>query len=146
MKTSMLNSGLSQIAPEMAIMSQEIQNMRAGADKMAKLMDEQIKQMIKQGCHSEEAENGLNQKIHKIEQHVTSIEENLRKSELESASLHTENRKLKSENERLANENATYKRELRQKREDIQAARKKMNESMDALLGPHELVGVQANQ
>lgn len=134
MKTSMFTSGLSQINPEMAILSEEIENMRTGAAKMAKVMDEEIKKIIKKRCVSEEVENDLKQKVHDMERHVISIEEQLRRCGNEIGSLHTQNEKLKSENERLTNENAAYKRELlelRQKKAEMQA----VYNTMGALLG-----------
>ena len=59
LKSSMLSSGLSQIDPEMATISQEIDNMRTGAAKMAHAMQEKIRQIIAKNCMYAEADNRL---------------------------------------------------------------------------------------
>ena len=122
LKSSMLSSGLSQIDPEMATISQEIDNMRTGAAKMAHAMQEKIRQIIAKNCMYAEADNRLQTNVRDMEKYVTDIHEALLQCEKEIGTLRTLNTELKSENKRLTSQNTVYERELRQKKEGMKAA------------------------
>lgn len=132
LKSSMLSSGLSQIDPEMAAISKEIDNMHAGAAKMAHAMEEKIRQIIRKNCMNAEADNRLRTNVRDMETYVTNIHEALLQCEKEIGTLRTLNTELKSENKRLKSQNTVYERELRQKTEGMKAA----CETLQTLLGP----------